>query len=103
MDKLFQILKRHRALRDYISGMQTADTIENNWTDIVGQMSRHVRFSSFRQGVLTIAVDHPMWVNEIDHYGIVIKEKINTLLSNGSVCDIKVIVSADHVSYTTDG
>lgn len=39
------------------------------WPDIVGaDVARHAQPVSLRNGYLTIAVDHPIWLNELKRY-----------------------------------
>lgn len=59
------------------------------WDQIVGeQIASHARPRKFRQGVLEIQVDHPVWMQQLHMLKPKILEKINARVPNARITDI---------------
>lgn len=44
-------------------------TLSSDWPKIVGDgVAKHAQPVSFRNGTLVVAVDHPVWLQELDRY-----------------------------------
>lgn len=62
LDKVFEDLG--------IENLNSGYAFETNWADTVGkQIAKHARPGKLRNGVLTIYVDHPTWMNELSRFG----------------------------------
>lgn len=68
-----------------------------DWEKVVGaSVARHAKPSSLRDGVLTIAVDHPMWLSELSRYQKpLLLRKVRSHLKSGTVKDIVFRIQAD--------
>jgi len=60
------------------------------WPAIVGaDISRHAQPVSFKNGLLVVAVDHPVWLQEISrHHKPLLLQKIRERLGKSAIRDI---------------
>lgn len=59
------------------------------WDKLVGeQIARRARPLRFRQGVLEVQVDHPVWMQQLQMLKPKILEKLNQQLPNADITDI---------------
>ena len=62
LDKVFQDLG--------IENLTTGHQFEDGWPETVGmQVAKHARPGKLFNGVLTVYVDHPTWMNELSRFG----------------------------------
>ncbi|MFC1467752.1 DciA family protein [Verrucomicrobiota bacterium] len=62
LDKVFEELG--------INNLKTGHQFESSWADTVGkQVAKHARPGKCINGVLTVYVDHPTWMNELSRFG----------------------------------
>lgn len=63
------------------------------WAELVGeQLALHARPSSLLDGVLVVEVDDPAWATQLRYLGETLKERAATLLGEGSVRSVRVVV-----------
>ncbi len=77
MDRLGQIFKKQTLLSELSKTHLVVAVIQSSWEDVFGKLAKHLRFSSYKKGVLTIVSDNPMWINEIDFYKTDLIKKMN--------------------------
>jgi predicted nucleic acid-binding Zn ribbon protein len=61
-----------------------------HWTEIVGnELARHAQPVSLRKKVLTVGVDHPIWLQELSRYHKpLLLKKVNDRLGKNAVRNI---------------
>ena len=83
-------LFRKDALRD---GLNTARVVEA-WEEVVGeQISRRTRGVSLTRGTLLVTVDSHAWATELESVRETLKSKVNSVLGETSVREIRFTVS----------
>jgi predicted nucleic acid-binding Zn ribbon protein len=62
----------------------------SQWTSIVGvEIAKHAQPVSIKKGKLEIAVDHPIWLNELSRYHKpLMLQKIQTAIGKTAVRDL---------------
>jgi len=64
--------------------------ISKIWLRVVGkEISRHAEPNGLRNGILFIAVTHPLWTTELQYRSDSIRSKINELLDQELVKEIR--------------
>ena len=67
------------------------------WESIIGPLHHHVRIESIQNSTLVLGVSHPVWAQELHALSDILKDKINALLVDHPITDIrfKVIASKE--------
>ena len=67
--------------------------LETHWTDVMGvDVAAHARLVSVRDGVLTVAVDDPIWATQLRYLETAVVERAAALLGPSSVTSLRVRV-----------
>lgn len=67
--------------------------LEQNWESVVGKtVAENARPANYYQGVLYLAVRHPVWIQHLKFMTKDLKENINRYAGKGWATDIKYFV-----------
>ena len=67
--------------------------LDAHWVDVVGaDVAAHARLVSVRDGVLTVAVDDPIWATQLRYLETAVVERATGLVGPGAVTAIRVRV-----------
>jgi hypothetical protein len=67
--------------------------LDDHWTDVVGaDVAAHARLVSVRDGVLTVAVDDPIWATQLRYLETAVMERAAAVVGGGVVTTIRVRV-----------
>jgi predicted nucleic acid-binding Zn ribbon protein len=67
--------------------------LETHWVDVMGHdVAAHARLVSVRDGVLTVAVDDPIWATQLRYLETAVVERAAALLGASSVTSLRVRV-----------
>jgi predicted nucleic acid-binding Zn ribbon protein len=67
--------------------------LETHWIEVMGaDVAGHARLISVRDGVLTVAVDDPIWATQLRYLETAVVERAAALLGPGSVSELRVRV-----------
>lgn len=67
--------------------------LETHWADVMGNdVAAHARLVSVRDGVLTVAVDDPIWATQLRYLETAVVERAAALLGASSVTSLRVRV-----------
>ena len=68
-------------------------TLEEHWADVMGDdIAAHAHLVAVRDGVLTVAVDGPIWATQMRYLEAAVVERAATVLGPGVVTAMKVRV-----------
>jgi predicted nucleic acid-binding Zn ribbon protein len=68
-------------------------TLDTRWSEVVGsELAAHARLVSVREGVLTMAVDDPLWASQLPYLEPTIVTRATALLGPGVVTRVRVRV-----------
>ncbi|MBN1154473.1 DUF721 domain-containing protein [candidate division KSB1 bacterium] len=86
-ENLNQVVKKY-GLEEYI----LEGDIINKWNEIVGpKVARNTQVKRIENGVLVVKVKNDVWRNELTFYKIDLIKKINEMLGNQMIKDIRWI------------
>jgi predicted nucleic acid-binding Zn ribbon protein len=85
-NKLVPIVMKHLGLEQRLQQSQ----VFYLWADIVGaDIARHAQPVSLRNGLLVVAVDHPVWLQELSRYHkALILQKVHERIGKKAVRDL---------------
>ena len=85
-NKLVPLVMKHLGLEKRLQQSQ----VFYLWPDIVGSdVARHAQPVSLRNGLLVVAVDHPVWLQELSrYYKPLILQKVRERVGQKAVRDI---------------
>ena len=67
--------------------------LETHWADVMGaDVAAHALLVSVRDGVLTVAVDDPMWATQLRYLETAVVDRAAALLGPSSVTSLRVRV-----------
>jgi len=67
--------------------------LDAHWTDVVGaDVAVHARLVSLRDGVLLVAVDHPIWATQLRYLERTVVERATAVVGGGVVNTVRVRV-----------
>jgi hypothetical protein len=67
--------------------------LDDRWVDVVGDdVAAHARLVSVRDGVLTVAVDDPIWATQLRYLETAVVERATALVGQGAVTSVRVRV-----------
>jgi predicted nucleic acid-binding Zn ribbon protein len=67
--------------------------LEARWSEVVGDdVAAHARLVSVRDGVLTVAVDDPIWATQLRYLETVVVERATAVAGDGVVRAMRVRV-----------
>jgi predicted nucleic acid-binding Zn ribbon protein len=68
-------------------------TLETRWDEVMGaDVAAHTRLVSLRDGVLTVAVDDPIWATQLRYLEPAVVTRATALLGPGVVARVRVRV-----------
>ena len=68
-------------------------TLTERWDEVVGaDVAAHARLVSMRDGLLTVAVDDPIWASQLRYLEPAIVTRATALLGPGAVASMRVRV-----------
>jgi predicted nucleic acid-binding Zn ribbon protein len=68
-------------------------TLDARWTEVMGpDVAAHARLVSVHDGVLTVAVDDPIWATQLRYLETVVVERASGLVGPGVVSSLRVRV-----------
>ena len=98
MDSIFAVLSKNKQLKAFLQQMDTEKILSKNWDFIFDALANQLHFKYFKNGVVFVSSENPMWVTEINYFEEKFKDKMNQLLPKPIVKGIKVLVSAEEIS-----
>jgi predicted nucleic acid-binding Zn ribbon protein len=67
--------------------------LDAHWVEVAGaDVAAHARLVSVRDGVLTVAVDDPVWASQLRYLETAVVERATALLGPGAVTALRVRV-----------
>jgi predicted nucleic acid-binding Zn ribbon protein len=67
--------------------------LDAHWEEVVGgDVAAHARLVSVRDGVLTVAVDDPVWATQLRYLETAVVERATALVGPGAVSAMRVRV-----------
>jgi predicted nucleic acid-binding Zn ribbon protein len=67
--------------------------LDAHWTEVVGDdVAAHARLVSVRDGVLTVAVDDPVWATQLRYLETAVVERATAVAGPGAVTAMRVRV-----------
>lgn len=88
---LYSILKKEKSLKKIITNLESTQIIYKHWDDIFGNLSKNLTLGYFKNGILSIEADNPVWVTEIDYFKPDLLTKIQVYLGKyKKILDIKI-------------
>ena len=68
-------------------------TLDARWTEVMGaDVAAHARLVSVRDGVLTVAVDDPIWASQLRYLETAVVDRATALVGPGLVRELRVRV-----------
>lgn len=89
MDDLSRILGQNKRFSRLLSDKSLDQHFRREWTSLLGELSKELRFMYFRKGVVWMAAENYMWVNEVGFYQDQILGTLNAFL--GKVASSKKV------------
>jgi len=88
---LYSILKKEKSLKKIITDVESTKLIQKHWDNIFGNLAKNLSLGYFKNGILLVEADNPVWVTEINYFKGNLLEKIQIFLGQyKKIKDLKV-------------